>query len=225
MLKRIHHIGVVVPNLEEAYRFWRDTLGLEFTKSATIEEQGVKAALLKVGDSEIELLEPLSPDNGVGKFLGPARRRTPSSVLRDRRRRPRTGRRTFKRFTADRSDPQKGFGRDDLLPPSQGHPWSAGRVRATNGRRIMPIYEYRCESCQRSFEALVTRAEPQAECPECGSRQLAREMSVFASGVGAETAPHKPRVPPRRRVDAAAAAAVTESDAAESQSRPINNSF
>ncbi|HEY2106608.1 MAG TPA: methylmalonyl-CoA epimerase [Candidatus Binataceae bacterium] len=69
MLKRIHHIGVVVPNLEEAYRFWRDTLGLEFTKSATIEEQGVKAALLKVGDSEIELLEPLNPDNGVGKFL------------------------------------------------------------------------------------------------------------------------------------------------------------
>src|SRR5271168_609887 len=69
MLKRIHHIGVVVPNLEEAYRFWRDTLGLEFTKSATIEEQGVKAALLQVGESEIELLEPLSPDNGVGKFL------------------------------------------------------------------------------------------------------------------------------------------------------------
>lgn len=69
MLKRIHHIGVVVPNLEDAYRFWRDTLGLEFTRSATIEEQGVKAALLKVGDSEIELLEPLSPDNGVGKFL------------------------------------------------------------------------------------------------------------------------------------------------------------
>ncbi len=69
MLKRIHHIGVVVPNLEEAYAFWRDSLGLEFTRSATIEEQGVKAALLKVGASEIELLEPLSPDNGVGKFL------------------------------------------------------------------------------------------------------------------------------------------------------------
>jgi methylmalonyl-CoA/ethylmalonyl-CoA epimerase len=69
MLKRIHHIGVVVANLEDAYRFWRDTLGLEFTKSATITDQGVKAALLKVGDSEIELLEPLSPDNGVGKFL------------------------------------------------------------------------------------------------------------------------------------------------------------
>jgi len=69
MLKRIHHVGVVVPNLEEGLKFWRDTLGLEFIKSATIEDQGVKAALLKVGDSEIELLEPLSPDNGVGKFL------------------------------------------------------------------------------------------------------------------------------------------------------------
>jgi methylmalonyl-CoA/ethylmalonyl-CoA epimerase len=69
MLKRIHHIGVVVPNLEAGYRFWRDALGLVLTKTVTIEEQGVKAALLKVGESEIELLEPLSPDNGVGKFL------------------------------------------------------------------------------------------------------------------------------------------------------------
>jgi len=69
MLKRIHHVGVVVPSLEQGYRFWRDVLGLTLTKTATIEEQGVKAALLKVGESEIELLEPLSPDNGVGKFL------------------------------------------------------------------------------------------------------------------------------------------------------------
>lgn len=48
----------------------------------------------------------------------------------------------------------------------------------------MPIYEYKCESCQSSFEALVTRSEPQAECPQCGSHELAREMSVFASSVG-----------------------------------------
>ncbi|HEY2662920.1 MAG TPA: methylmalonyl-CoA epimerase [Candidatus Binataceae bacterium] len=69
MLKRIHHLGVVVPDMEEGLRFWRDALGLYLTKSAIIEEQGVKAALLRVGESEIELLEPLSPDNGVGKFL------------------------------------------------------------------------------------------------------------------------------------------------------------
>ncbi len=69
MLKKIHHVGVVVPNLDEGLRFWRDTLGLHFTKSATIEEQGVRAALLKAGESEIELLEPLDPNNAVGKFL------------------------------------------------------------------------------------------------------------------------------------------------------------
>jgi methylmalonyl-CoA/ethylmalonyl-CoA epimerase len=69
MLKKIHHVGVVVPNLEEAMKFWRDLLGLHVTKSETIQDQGVKAALLQVGVSEIELLEPINPDNGVGKFL------------------------------------------------------------------------------------------------------------------------------------------------------------
>jgi methylmalonyl-CoA/ethylmalonyl-CoA epimerase len=69
VLKRIHHIGVVVPNLEEGLRFWRDALGLEFKKSATIVDQGVKAALLDAGGSEIELLEPIDPEGGVGKFL------------------------------------------------------------------------------------------------------------------------------------------------------------
>jgi methylmalonyl-CoA/ethylmalonyl-CoA epimerase len=69
MLKKIHHVGVVVPNLEQAMALWRDLLGLTLTKSQTVQDQGVKAALLQVGASEIELLEPLSPDNGVGKFL------------------------------------------------------------------------------------------------------------------------------------------------------------
>ena len=69
MLKKIHHVGVVVPNLEQAMGLWRDLLGLRLTKSQTVQDQGVKAALLRVGESEIELLEPLSPDNGVGKFL------------------------------------------------------------------------------------------------------------------------------------------------------------
>jgi methylmalonyl-CoA/ethylmalonyl-CoA epimerase len=69
MLKKIHHVGVVVPNLEQAMALWRDLLGLRLTKSETVQDQGVKAALLQVGESEIELLEPLSPDNGVGKFL------------------------------------------------------------------------------------------------------------------------------------------------------------
>jgi methylmalonyl-CoA/ethylmalonyl-CoA epimerase len=69
MLKRIHHVGVVVANLDDGLKFWRDTLGLRFIKSAVVQDQGVKAALLDAGGSEIELLEPINPDGGVGKFL------------------------------------------------------------------------------------------------------------------------------------------------------------
>ncbi len=69
MLKKIHHIGIVVRSLEESFGFYRDTLGLPLHKTATMQDQGVKAALLPVGESEIELLEPINPDSGVGKFL------------------------------------------------------------------------------------------------------------------------------------------------------------
>lgn len=69
MLKKIHHVGIVVRNLEEAFGFYRDTLGLPLHKMATVEDQGVKAALLPVGESEIELLEPVAADTGVARFL------------------------------------------------------------------------------------------------------------------------------------------------------------
>jgi methylmalonyl-CoA/ethylmalonyl-CoA epimerase len=69
MLIRIHHIGLVVKELETAYGFWRDTLGLTVHKEATVKDQGVKAALLPCGETEIELLEPIDPDGGVAKFL------------------------------------------------------------------------------------------------------------------------------------------------------------
>lgn len=69
MLRKIHHIGIVVRNLEEAFGFYRDTLGLSLHKMATVHDQGVKAALLPVGESEIELLEPITSDSGVAKFL------------------------------------------------------------------------------------------------------------------------------------------------------------
>ncbi len=69
MIRRIHHVGVVVGRLGEAYRFYRDTLRLPLVKEAEVPDQGVRAALLSAGDSEIELLEPLAPESGVGKFL------------------------------------------------------------------------------------------------------------------------------------------------------------
>ena len=69
MLKKIHHVGIVVPDLDRAMDFWRDLLGLALVKTAVVQDQGVRAALLKAGESEIELLEPLVPENGVGRFL------------------------------------------------------------------------------------------------------------------------------------------------------------
>lgn len=69
MIQKIHHIGIAVHSLEEALRFYRDILGLHVHASATVEDQGVKAALLTIGESEIELLEPLSPESAVGRFL------------------------------------------------------------------------------------------------------------------------------------------------------------
>jgi methylmalonyl-CoA/ethylmalonyl-CoA epimerase len=69
MLRKIHHIGIVVADLEKAMRFWRDLLGLAVVKTAVVQDQGVKAALLKAGESEIELLEPIVAESGVGKFL------------------------------------------------------------------------------------------------------------------------------------------------------------
>jgi methylmalonyl-CoA/ethylmalonyl-CoA epimerase len=69
MLRKIHHVGIVVPDLDKAMSFWRDLLGLAVVKIAVVHDQGVKAALLQAGDSEIELLEPIVADNGVGKFL------------------------------------------------------------------------------------------------------------------------------------------------------------
>jgi methylmalonyl-CoA/ethylmalonyl-CoA epimerase len=69
MLTRIHHIGLVVRDLTTAYRFWRDAVGLEVHKEATVPDQGVKAALLPCGETEIELLEPIDPQGGVAKFL------------------------------------------------------------------------------------------------------------------------------------------------------------
>jgi len=47
----------------------------------------------------------------------------------------------------------------------------------------MPIYEYRCEDCGNKFEKLVRRASdvPEIECPSCGQKHLAQELSTFAA--------------------------------------------
>jgi len=68
-MRRIHHVGIVVKRLADAYGFYRDTLGLPLVQEATLPDQHVRAALLGAGESEIELLEPLDPSSGIGRFL------------------------------------------------------------------------------------------------------------------------------------------------------------
>jgi methylmalonyl-CoA/ethylmalonyl-CoA epimerase len=69
MLSAIDHVGVAVPSIDEALTLYRDTLQMELVHRETIDEQGVHAALLDVGDAHVELIEPISPDTGVGRFL------------------------------------------------------------------------------------------------------------------------------------------------------------
>lgn len=66
---RLDHIAVAVPNLDEALRFYRDQLGLDCFETEVVEEQGVRVAKLELGNTHLELLEPLSDDTPVGKFL------------------------------------------------------------------------------------------------------------------------------------------------------------
>ena len=69
MIKKINHIAIVVPNMEEANHFWVDTLGLKLESVKQVKEEGVEVAFLPVGDSEIELLRPTDAESGVAKYL------------------------------------------------------------------------------------------------------------------------------------------------------------
>ncbi len=69
MLSTIDHIGVAVPDLDATLTIYQNALGLALVHRETVAEQDVDAALLDIGDGHVELLQPLSADSGVGKFL------------------------------------------------------------------------------------------------------------------------------------------------------------
>jgi methylmalonyl-CoA/ethylmalonyl-CoA epimerase len=66
---RIDHIGVAVEHLEEAVLLYSERFGMPVQHRETVEQQGVEAVLLGVGESHVELLRPLGPDTAVGRFL------------------------------------------------------------------------------------------------------------------------------------------------------------
>ena len=69
VLNTIDHVGVAVEDIDAALPWYRDVLGLPLVHQETVEEQGVHAALLDVGDGHIELVAPIGPETGVARFL------------------------------------------------------------------------------------------------------------------------------------------------------------
>jgi methylmalonyl-CoA/ethylmalonyl-CoA epimerase len=69
MFARVDHIGIAVEDLDAAIALYEQTLGMELVHRERVEEQGVEAVLLDVGENHVELLAPLGPDTPVGKFL------------------------------------------------------------------------------------------------------------------------------------------------------------
>lgn len=66
---KIDHIGIAVRSLEDASRFYRDVLGLEYGGTEEIPDQKVRVAFFQVGEVRVELLEPTAEDSPVAKFL------------------------------------------------------------------------------------------------------------------------------------------------------------
>jgi len=66
---KVDHIGIATKSLEDGLAIWRDALGLAVDHTEVIDEQGVKVAMLAVGETHVELLEPLGAETSVGKFI------------------------------------------------------------------------------------------------------------------------------------------------------------
>ena len=65
----IDHIGIATRQIDQAMLFWRDTLGLGLESTEEVTDQGVRVGMLRLGDTQVELLEPLNGDSPVGRFL------------------------------------------------------------------------------------------------------------------------------------------------------------
>ena len=69
MFGEIDHIGVAVEDLDESIALYRDRFGMREQHRETVEEFGVEAALLEIGDAHVELLTPIQSDSAVARFL------------------------------------------------------------------------------------------------------------------------------------------------------------
>jgi methylmalonyl-CoA/ethylmalonyl-CoA epimerase len=68
-VKRIHHVAVVVEDMEKALSFWRDALGMELQEMRDVPAEASQVAFLPLSGSEVELVWPTSEDSGIAKYL------------------------------------------------------------------------------------------------------------------------------------------------------------
>ena len=68
-IKSIHHIAVVVADMDKSLAFWRDALGMELRAMQDVPAESSRVAFLPAGDSQIELVLPTREDSGIAKYL------------------------------------------------------------------------------------------------------------------------------------------------------------
>ncbi len=68
-IRGLDHVGLVVEQIDEALETWERLLGATLERRETLGEQGVEAAMLRVGNGRIELIAPVRDDTGVARFL------------------------------------------------------------------------------------------------------------------------------------------------------------
>lgn len=68
-VKKIAHVAILVEDIDDALKFWRDALGLELGHVEEVPSQGAAVAFLPLGDTEVELVQPLGEDSGLAKYL------------------------------------------------------------------------------------------------------------------------------------------------------------
>lgn len=68
-IKKINHVAVVVSDVDTALTFWQDALGIKLDHVEEVPSQKAKVAFLPVGETEVELVMPSTPESGAGKFL------------------------------------------------------------------------------------------------------------------------------------------------------------
>ena len=66
---RVNHIAIVVPEIDSALNFWQEALGLQLEHVEEISEQETAVAMLPVGESEVELIQPTSETSGMAKYM------------------------------------------------------------------------------------------------------------------------------------------------------------